>query len=374
MDWLDHHRESERLSFRASDARRENDRDKMSRLLRQAASAEEKAIETLSTGQPKTWNATAISIASLYLQAGDLDVAEERALQFLLSEKTSGYGHIRLRELLKLIWAEGRRIEHQGERSEAVVVEIGGNNRPPLGIPLNDLVSSAQHVKSSLYRTAELRRALPFSSYSQVHRGLGAKPCDLTVIGIDDYGDYYSVLIQEMPIRQYALGEDIDPLPLVDAFFNIADAAIESPSEALPEFVPDPAYRRRILEAFHKLAPSGRTIDFVGVRANDDSRGISLNPDTKRNLLSERKALDEQERSNKLRAGIIRGTLIGFDSQVGTIKLDSGDGEKLIVRVGKTVVEAYLEQIEDRKVEVHVAEDQTGRLLFRGLAPDSTPA
>ena len=371
MDWLDHHRESERLSFRASDARRENDRDKMSRLLRQAASAEEKAIETLSTGQPKTWNATAISIASLYLQAGDLDVAEERALQFLLSEKTSGYGRIRFRELLELIWAEGRRVEYQDERGEAIVVELGRKNHQSFGIPLNQLVSSAEHVKSSLYRTAELRQALPFLS-STVRRGMSPKPCNLTVIGIDDYGDNYSILIQEPPIQQQPLGEYGDLPPLIEDFFNIADAAIESPVNTLSELVPDPASRLQILEAFHALAPGGRTNDFVGIRASDDSRGVSLDPDVKKGLLAATKALKEQEQATISQTDIIRGTLIGLDLQDGTIKVDSNDGKNLTVRVGKMVVEAYLKQLRDRKVEVYVAEDQGGQLLFRGALLDPT--
>ena len=372
MDWLDHHRETERLSFRAAEARRANDSATMSRLLLAAAASEEQALNTLNSSQPITWDTTAISIASLYLQARDLDMAEKYALRFLLSEEASESARIRLRDLLGLIWAERRRTDNLAdEHQEAVIVELDSSDEPSFGIPLNIMISSAQHLKTSIYRTAELRKALPFVAASQ-RKWRHADICDLKILGIDEYGDHYSVLIQEPGIWQPTFADAItpEPMPLVQHFFDIADAAIESPSDGLPDLIPDPAYREGVLKSFHALAPGGRTVEHVSIYSDDESRGIDLDQDIKRDLLLATRQLCEQELSSAPKTGTIHGTLIGFDLADGSIKVHSDSGERHIVRVGKTVVAAYLEQIENREVEVHVAEDKAGQLLFRGLIPN----
>ena len=376
MDWLDHHRESERLSFRAGDARRSNDLAAMSRLLRQSAAAEEKALHSLTTQQPKTWGITAVSVASLYLQSGDLSTAEHRALQFLLSERASDSTRIRLREVLGLIWAEQRRIEHpsNGYR-EAIVVELDGDEPSSFGIPLNVMISSAQHLKTSIYRTAESRKALPYEQSAQ-RRAKRSSACDLKVIGIDEYGEHYSVLIQEPGIWQSTLDELTapQPVPLVENFFDIAIAAIESPATGLPDLIPDPAYREGILKSFHALAPGGHPIEFMSVCSSDESRHVDLDPDTKRGLLVARRQLRERELADKLTTVTIHGVLIGLDLPNGSIKVRSDGGDQHDLRVGKTVVLRYLEQLEDRQVEIHVAQDKRGQLLFRGLIPDQGQA
>src|SRR5574337_1308564 len=92
MTWIEWHQQSEKLASAAMVAYRANDFDRARALYGQAAEAEQKALNDLELGKPRTKGVTAVSAVSLWFKAGDYKKAEQLAYLMLL-KSTLFTGH-----------------------------------------------------------------------------------------------------------------------------------------------------------------------------------------------------------------------------------------------------------------------------------------
>lgn len=373
MDWLDHHRLAERLMFQAGETRRAGEHQQALNLLLQAAEAETSALGTLSAGQTRTWGITTVSISSLYFQAGELDTAEQRAAEYLLDNRTAPPARERLRNLLMLIWSERRRRDSDYQDPvDSLMVALDDGDLDALGVTLTRLAKSTKHMKTGLVQTAALRLALPFSP----QRRLGQDQrdiCNITVDEIDPYAQEYSLAVREPRLYQLELPESkMKGAALISQnFFDIINAAVESSDGLFPDIVPSRQYRRSLMGAFRELAPTGRDMEFTYIHSPDDSLGIELDPGVRQQLTSALDALRQDDATQESVQTTLRGELVGLDLPAGSITLRiRNQGTRMII-VGKTIVEQYLKQLEDREIELLVRDDQ-GRLLFEGIKPSAT--
>ena len=123
MSWADHHKRSEQLASEAQVALLQGKRTVAIELYERAADAEVKALDELDQSKVRTRGISAVSAASLYRKASNLERAEEVAAQWLGVHELPDFAKKQLRGLLRSIWAhvlsaEGNVLQHQKPPTE----------------------------------------------------------------------------------------------------------------------------------------------------------------------------------------------------------------------------------------------------------------
>ena len=106
MSWAIHHSKSEELVSQAEVAFKQGNREKAIVLYRLSAEAEEHALEALDSSKTRTLGITAVSAASLWFKAEELQQAERVACRWIASGLLPTFATIQLQELLQTIWHE----------------------------------------------------------------------------------------------------------------------------------------------------------------------------------------------------------------------------------------------------------------------------
>jgi hypothetical protein len=109
-------RESERLAAEAETATRRGDTDQARELYKEAAEAEELALQDLEPSKSRTLGISAVSAVSLYFKASTLAAAESVAYRLLTSEHLPEFAADQLRGLLQSIWSEKVRALDEGDK------------------------------------------------------------------------------------------------------------------------------------------------------------------------------------------------------------------------------------------------------------------
>ena len=128
MSWAEHHKRSERLASEAQLASLQNRRNEALALYARAADAEVEALAVLDRAKARTTGISAVSAASLYCKAANLERAEEVAAHWLGVHALPDFAKTQLRGLLQSIWAQracaGSNFEGNLVRAEAAIAEI----------------------------------------------------------------------------------------------------------------------------------------------------------------------------------------------------------------------------------------------------------
>lgn len=103
MSWIEHHKISEDLAAQAQTALSDGRKEDALALYARAALAEAKALANLDTSKTRTLGISAVSAASLYYKATELDNAEEVAVRWLNFESLPAFAKDQLRSLLQTI-------------------------------------------------------------------------------------------------------------------------------------------------------------------------------------------------------------------------------------------------------------------------------
>ena len=109
MAWIEHHRTSEGHASEAEACARLGKREDARALYALAANAEEQALKALDLSKARTYGITAVSAASLYFKAGQLDCAERIALASLGFDQLPAFARHQLRHIMQVVWAEQER-------------------------------------------------------------------------------------------------------------------------------------------------------------------------------------------------------------------------------------------------------------------------
>ena len=103
MSWVEHHKRSERLASEAQVALFQNRKTDALKLYAQAADAEDKALADLDRSKVRTVGISAVSAASLYCKAGNLERAGEVAAEWLRWPTLPDFAKDQLRSLQRSI-------------------------------------------------------------------------------------------------------------------------------------------------------------------------------------------------------------------------------------------------------------------------------
>lgn len=106
MPWLEHHKLSERLASEAQVALLRGRPGEALELYAGAADAEVKALADLDRSKVRTTGISAVSAASLYYKAADLERSEEVAARWLGEQTLPDFAKKQLRCLLRAIWSQ----------------------------------------------------------------------------------------------------------------------------------------------------------------------------------------------------------------------------------------------------------------------------
>lgn len=117
MSWIEHHKISEDLASQAQTALSDGREEDALALYARAALAEAKALANLDTSKTRTLGISAVSAASLYYKAAELDNAEEVAVRWLNFESLPAFAKDQLQSLLQAI--RSKRIRTPTETSFA---------------------------------------------------------------------------------------------------------------------------------------------------------------------------------------------------------------------------------------------------------------
>lgn len=109
MTWTEHHRTSEAHASRAQACVRLGKREDARALYALAAVAEEQALRALDLSKARTYGITAVSAASLYFKAGQLDHARRIATTSMAFDQLPAFARRQLRHVLQAIWTEQER-------------------------------------------------------------------------------------------------------------------------------------------------------------------------------------------------------------------------------------------------------------------------
>lgn len=275
MTWLSWHKLSEHAAAEAHVAVHAGDLSSAETLFGKAALAESRALEALEPGKVRTAGITAVSAAALWYKARDFKAAEQLALTWLSRGNLPAFAIDELRTLVQAIWTRAS-MEQAGVTllPGQVLVSISGGQTVTGGAPLDLVVERVQTVQALFYRTIELLKDLP-------HRARGGpsseiqQACRPWLFQASPGSYQFSVAVQQP--RQADFFKSGPTAPEVAAtFLNILRASSEDPENKLPVLVPSKEYRNTFLKLTRNLAPNGKNLSRVEVRAVDDTRNSAV--------------------------------------------------------------------------------------------------
>lgn len=280
MTWIEWHQQSERLASEAVVAHRANEFNRARLLYGQAAETEQRALNDLESGKPRTRGITAVSAVSLWFKAGEFNKAEQLAYLMLSAGDLPEFASAELRTLVQAIWTESSK-QQAGVTflPGQVYVAVKGGEVVTGGAPLDLIIDKVQTIQSMFFRTIEEAKKMPL-------RKRGAPTREIQEAGRPwlfqaPPGSYqFSVAIQEPAQKDFFDG--IDPSQIAERFLDILRAVASDDSALLENLVPDEDYRSTYLKLTRNLAPSGKTFENLEIRSATDAATISLSPNSRR--------------------------------------------------------------------------------------------
>ena len=156
MVYYSFHRQSEDLASKAHEALRLGRHTVATELFRDAAIAEEKALDELDPSKVRTVGITAVSAVALWYKGGELSEAERLAHRCFGFDKLPNFATEQLRSLLQAIWNEKAQFAAGVSFVPGqVIVSVRGGTIVKGGAPLDLIVEKVQAVQNLFYRTAE---------------------------------------------------------------------------------------------------------------------------------------------------------------------------------------------------------------------------
>jgi hypothetical protein len=259
MSWVQRHAVSERYAAEAHLSLRAGNVPRARELYNLAAEAEEAALPEIDPQAVRTLGIAAVSVASLWYKAAQLEKAQAVAHRWLALQKLPLFAADQLRGVLEQIWTfkDLAATGMQFTGSE-VLVSVAGGEIVRGGAPLDLILQKVEQVSAMFYRAAEMLLALP-------HRKRGAPCADLREacrpwLFQSAPGSYQFAVRVQRPRQAKLFPEcDVKVEQVSRRFLDIVKAVAEDPQEGLQEIVPDVEYRETFLKLTRNLSPTGKS-------------------------------------------------------------------------------------------------------------------
>lgn len=374
MSWALFHTESERLAAAAEVASRSGQHEDATRLYREAAKAEENALQALEPAKERTRGITAISAASLHYKASDFETAESLALRYLATAQLPPFAVLELQSLLKTLWSE---IEIAAAglsfSKQDIFVSVRGGEVFTGGAPLDLIVRKIEEIRAFYYRTVEWVLGLPV-------RMRGAPSHDIQELFRPwllhaPPGSYqFAVRLQSPP--QLEFGFLRPELPQVEEimqkFIQIVRQSASDPKHGLEVLVPDEGYRGVFMKLARSLAPTGKSYSELAIRTgrSDNLPDAIFRPET-------RKALNETIKSQRreppteipLEPVELRGTLRAVHLDEDWLEVTVNDPVERHIKVEQAgdAIDDIVGPMINRRVILQAGKSVSGKFVFRDI-------
>jgi hypothetical protein len=362
MTWAKFHAESERLAIEAQLASRSRNAGHALTLYRQAAEAEQKALDKLDASKVRTRGITAVSAVALWFKAGEYELAERLAYSMLSDLNIPEFAREELRNLVQAIWTESsKRKANVAFMPGQVTVSVKGGEVVTGGAPLDLIVDKVQTIQSIFYRTIEFlngtahRRAGPPSRELQ-------DSCRPWLFQSAPGSYQFSVAIQK-PVQPDFFREEIDPERIARYFLDILSASSAENTDELEQLVPDQSYRTTFLKLARNLAPTGKTFDRIEFRASGESRPISLDVTARANINQQLKQKLPQSNVEDLSPEELRGILRAVHLDKDWLEIVV-DGASMRVEGLQDAVDDVIGPMVNRSVTVRATRISPKKLKF----------
>lgn len=259
---------SEELAFEGERTWKDGARDVARQLFGEAATIEEEVARSAPPTLPKARGVLAISAASLWYKAGELERAKRVAYAFLAAE--AGLSDPARTELEQLVERCSREAVLSKLTNDPTMVPVemrlqGG--RVGVGVAPEGVARRRRETLSSLLiRTAELEAGHDYRERSESEL---SRTDQIQLLEVPAIAASYGVRFYVATGTQQALvpqAPEVTPARVVERFLALASMAAENP-EALRAALPDPLYANAFLEGFAEIAPDGEGVGTVACSA-----------------------------------------------------------------------------------------------------------
>ncbi len=371
MTWLNRHRDSEQYAAAAEVAKRDGNLADAQRLYREAAQAESAALRLIQPEKARTLGVTAISAASLYFKANELDQAEDVALWSLVQQNIPSFAKDELRTIVQTIWNE-RIFRNSGVEfvQGELLVSVAGGLVATGAAPLELVHRKVDEVKNLFFRAVEMLAGLPVR--------LHGLPTQLVRDNFRPWivqapaGSYQFALRVEKP-RQIDLFPQASPelAVVTNTLLRIMEISTSTSLEQIDKVVPDEGYRDCFLKQVRNLAPSGKSFERLTIRSATaiDAVPIIISPQSRKVLsasLKERSKKIDQEPS--LIPAQVIGVLRALDLDRDWLEIvEDKTGNTIRIYQTGDVIDDLIGPMVNHRVIADVAIKSDGKKIFRDI-------
>lgn len=320
------HQSAQSLSTEAAAVLAEGREDDAIELFAKAALLEKEAFGEISSGKKRTRSVLAVSFVSLFYKARQYDNAELEIFRLLGSKELLQWANDQLRELLEVIVDERILTQKLGYKYTGDIITVslrGGEIGAGTG-PLDLIIAKASGFRNLLYRFAEW-----IGNYPLRFRGNPPKDLlDLIQVRATQptAGSYRLDIRLTEPMQLELYGRPpVQPKEVSDALFEFLERLNKGTRADIEDFVPNPKYRKALLELTKSVAPAGRRINEIGLSRKIGKRiqSVYLTPSlpakVKESIIDEPKLKEEPKQE-------LRGVLRALHLDKNWLELALADG------------------------------------------------
>lgn len=262
----DDHTAAQELSARAAALLARGQVQDAARLFAEAAEHEAVALASVPLDKTKTRSVLSVSVASLLYKSAQLDQAERVVFRFLASGDLDAWADAQLRELLQVVADERLLINALARRysGESITISLRGGE---IGVgtgPLDLILDKASGFRSLLYRMAEWVGRYPLRHHGPPPRILQ----DLVEARATEpaAGSYNLEIRLTEPVQSHLFEPPrVSPAELSERLFNFLECLTTGDVRDLEESIPEPDYRKALLQLTRNIVPSGKRVREIGI-------------------------------------------------------------------------------------------------------------
>lgn len=360
MTWIEHHRISEAHASNAEGCLRLGDREGAQKLYALAAEAEEQALGDLDLAKARTYGITAVSAASLYFKADQLDSAESIAMASMAFDQLPAFARRQLQHIMQVIWAERERQASDLRFAPGqVMVSVSGAQVVTGGALLQPLMETVKTIDSMHCRIAEFLSGTAFRTRGPPRKEV-RENYQAWLFQAPPGSYQFAVAIQQGDNEEMSgsRGEKV-----ADFLFKVLRLGSNGSDEEFSRAVPDARYRETFLKLSRNLAPSGKAFDTLEVRSADDSQSVKLDLEVRKRLEKRIRGLGEPNADatahRQTHAGVLRAIHLDQD----WLEVAVEEGHIKVAGVSKQVGDV-ISSLVNKRVLVHVDSDgKTNRFV-----------
>lgn len=268
----DQHNIAQELSLRAARLLAQGESEEAKRVFAEAAKHELEALAAVPPDKIKTRSVLSVSVASLLYKGGLLNEAELAIFRYLAEGDIDPWAEGQLRELLQVVMDERVLVSTLSRRysGESITVSLRGGEIGAGTGPLDLILDKAVGFRSLLYRMAEWVGQFPLRQHGPPPRELQ----DLVYARAMEPapGSYRLEIRLTEPVQPDLYQQTkVPPSLLSDSLFSFLERLTVGTPKDLEEFVPQPEYRRALLQLTRNVAPGGKRVKELGIYRQKDN-------------------------------------------------------------------------------------------------------